>query len=62
MLKVAMKIEQRSFENKDGQEIGYLACVANIHGEEIRFQVKPDDKKLFEFLTREDDLLPEEKE
>lgn len=60
MLKVEMKIEKRSFENDNGEEIGYLACVANVHGEDIRFHVKSDDKKLFEYLTKEDDLLPEE--
>lgn len=62
MLKVAMKIEKRSFVNGNGEEIGYLACVSDIHGEEIRFQVKNDDKKLFEYLTKEDDLLPEEED
>ena len=46
MLKVAMKIEKRSFKNSTG--------------EEIRFQVKTDDKKLFEYLTKDEDLLPEE--
>lgn len=55
-----MKIEKRSFKNSTGEEIGYLACVADIHGEEIRFQVKTDDKKLFEYLTKDEDLLPEE--
>lgn len=60
MLKVAMKIEKRSFKNSTGEEIGYLACVADIHGEGIRFQVKTDDKKLFEYLTKDEDLLPEE--
>ncbi len=62
MLKVAMKIEKRSFKNSNGEEIGYLACVADIHGEEIRFQVKSEDKKLFEYLTKDSDLLPEEEE
>ena len=62
MLKAEMKIEKRSFKNSTGEEIGYLACVSDIHGEEIRFQVKNDDKKLFEYLTKEDDLLPEEED
>lgn len=60
MLKAVMKIEKRSFKNSTGEEIGYLACVANIRGEDIRFQVKTEDKKLFEYLTKDEDLLPEE--
>lgn len=59
MLKVEMKIEKRSFE-QNGQEIPYLSCTADVHGEKIRFSLKSDDRSLFDYLTRNDDLMPEE--
>ena len=60
MLKVAMKIEERSFKNAVGENIKFVTYEAEIDGETIKFAPKDSDKKLCEFLLKGKDLTPEE--
>ena len=52
-MKVEIEIKKAKFTNEAGEVLEYFACVGDVCGEPIRFSIKKDDKKLFEYLTRD---------
>ena len=44
--------EEKSFKNENGDSITYTVCTAIVSGEEIRMNVKKEDKSLLEFLLK----------
>ena len=48
-----LTLEDKSFVNKEGQVIDYVALTLTIDGEDVRVSVKKEDKGLLRILRRD---------
>ena len=46
-----LTFEDKVFTNDSGERIEYMSITAKIAGEDIRLEIKKEDKSLFKYLT-----------
>lgn len=51
-MKFQLTVEEKTFKNDKGEDIGYLDCLAEICGETVRFYPKAEDKSLLKHLIK----------
>ena len=51
-MKFQLTVEEKTFKNDKGEDIGYLDCSAEICGETVRFYPKAEDKSLLKHLIK----------
>ena len=51
-MKFQLTVEEKTFKNDKGEDIGYLDCQAEICGETVRFYPKAEDKSLLKHLIK----------
>lgn len=58
---VQLKLSKKAFTPKGAEEPReYFAAVADVCGELIRFDVKPEDKKLLKYLLKDMEVTEED--